>query len=164
MMKAVIHTTIFMLLSFVAIAQEQITIVELEPVLNATWEGTLTYKNYGDGRLVSIPTKLTLQKKNERTIKYIQEYPNEPKANSTGKWKIEDDGATFNDATVIAKNKKEDGSLEFLTRYEGKDNGKASTMFVTYRISKNKLSYTKEVQYQGATERFVRNKYEYTKQ
>ncbi len=151
------------LCSTTIIAQEKLSISELESAFNCTWEGSLTYKNYADGRMITLPTTLQLRKKNTTTISYTQEYPNEPKANSNGNWKLKEGGTIFNGGVIIEKTRKDDGSLEFTIQFEGKDNGKESTMYITYRLSETKLSYIKEVQYLGSEERFVRNRYEYTK-
>ncbi|MFD0861769.1 hypothetical protein ACFQ1M_06090 [Sungkyunkwania multivorans] len=144
-------------------AQEKLDINDFKDVLGVEWKGKLTYKNYSDGRMVNIDCTLRLEKDTDASVKYIQKYPYEPKANSSGKWKLQKDGTFFNKGVVISKKYAEDGSLEFTTRSTGKDNGKPSTFYMTYRIGKDSLSYKKEVKYDGTEDRFVRNKYEYAR-
>ncbi len=155
--------TLLAMVSCQAQSQEKVSMNDLAPIFETTWEGTLTYKNYSDGKPVSLPCQLTLTRVDEHTIEYVQEYPTEPKANSKGKWEIGKDGSTFNGSEIVSKRINSDQDLEFTVRSEGQDNGIDSTMFITYTIGNESLSYVKEVLHHGTTERFVRNKYEYQK-
>ena len=90
-------------------------------------------------------------------MEYI--YPNEPHANSKSTIKLKKGGTYFGYEKVLRKEKLPNGALVFTTSYEEKDNNKDAKMYKTYTFSGTDYSVTKEVQYIGSEERFIRNKY-----
>jgi len=59
--------------------------------------------------------------------------------------------------TTIAK----DGTVTILTEYKGKDDNKPATMYKSYVFNEAEVTVTKEVQFEGTSKRFVRNRYSY---
>ena len=57
----------------------------------------------------------------------------------------------------------DNGTRTIITSYEGKDNGKKATMYVTRQFNTTNYSVTKEVQLKNSDKRFVRNTYEFKK-
>jgi hypothetical protein len=75
---------------------------------------------------------------------------------------LKKNGAFFGNEKVLSNTLK-NGIRTFVTTYNGKDNGDKAKMFITRQFSDRTYTVTKEVQLEGAEERFVRNSYNYTK-
>lgn len=141
-------------------AQETIKISDFEILNNTNWKGTLMYKNYSDGREVTLQTTMDITIKKNKVITEIK-FPEEPKANSKTKIKIRKKGTYFGDEKIISKELLENETTKFITFYNGNDNGKKAKMYKTYLFNKDTFSITKEVQYLDSEEKFIRNKQEY---
>ena len=161
-MKKTIITLTVLLASVNIIAQDEISLKDIKILDNTSWEGSLTYKDYQDGKQVTIPTTMQFKVTDEEIISTLQ-YTYEPSRNITSKTKIKKNGRYFGKEEVVSKIFNEDGSFKIVTKYEGKDDNKKALIFLTYQLESNKYSVTKEVQFLGTKERFVRNKYQYTK-
>ncbi len=92
-----------------------------------------------------------------RTFEY--QYPDEPKANSTETVAIGKDGKMFDGEAVIERTNLTDKTLKIVTEKSGPDNDKKALFRFTYLLSKTSFSIKKEVKYEGTTEFFVRNEY-----
>ncbi|MDJ0645754.1 MAG: hypothetical protein QNJ57_07160 [Flavobacteriaceae bacterium] len=156
-------TTMTLLFNFYLIAlsaQATISSEDFQILENSAWEGTLTYKNYSDGKAVSIRT--TMQVRIEKNkITYTVQYPDEPKENSTLIKRIRKNGSYFGNEKVLKKMRTPEGKMKVITSFEGKDNDQEATMYLIYLFNENELSITKEVQYKNSQKRFIRNSQNY---
>src|SRR3712207_2926331 len=65
-------------------AQRSISAADLAPVEGEKWVGELTYLDYTSNKKTVIKSNLAVTKKSETAWSFAYEYPDEPKANSTG--------------------------------------------------------------------------------
>lgn len=158
-MKTIITSILICILSTLN-AQTKVDISDFEILNNTNWKGTLTYKNYSDGKNVTLPTTLHITLKKNKVITETK-FPEEPKANSKYGVKIKKNGTYYGDEQVLSKKVLPNGSIKISTFYKGKDNNKKAKMYKTYTFNGNSFSVLKEVQYLGSEERFMRNKQVY---
>ena len=129
---------------------------------NTTWKGTLTYIDYQSGKPTDVATTMQI-KISDMTIEQDIQYVWEPDKNVKSRTKIKKNGRFLGDQKVVSKIVKEDGSIHIITTAKGKDDGKKATLFFTYQFNSNSYKVTKEVQFNDAEERFIRNSYNYTR-
>ncbi len=142
------------------IAQETLSLEDFKILNNTSWEGTLTYLDYQSGKLT--PVASTMQMRiTDNAIEQDVQYTWEPDKNVKAITKIKKKGTHLGKQKVISKIKKEDGSLQLITMAEGKDDNKKATLFFTYEFSNTRYKVTKEIEFEGSNERFMRNTYEY---
>lgn len=142
-------------------AQNTLKLSDFEILKNTDWKGQLTYTDYQSGSLTSIDANMQIEIKDEYIITNIQ-YVYEPNKNNTSKVKINKEGTFFGNEKVIS-NTSENGIRTFITSYEGQDDNKKATMFITHIFSENMYQVTKEVQYKNTNERVFRNAYKFEK-
>lgn len=143
-------------------AQATISLADFKILDNTSWKGTLTYIDYQSGKPVPVATTMQMRvtgKAIETTIQYTYE----PDKNIKAKTRIKKNGRYLGKQKVISKMINDDGTVQLITSYEGKDDNKKATMFYTYLINSNLYKVTKEVQFEGSNVRFMRNVYEYKK-
>lgn len=161
-MKKTFILLAFLIATINIAAQNNISIKDFKILDNTTWEGNLTYKNYSDGKQVSIPTT-TQFSITEKAIETSLQYTYEPDRNIKSKTRINKNGRFLGNEEVVDKVVQPNGSFKITTRYEGKDDNKKALIFMTYQLNDDEYSVTKEVQFMDTEERFVRHKYQYTK-
>ncbi len=126
------------------------------------WQGSLTYLNYQDNQYVTIRTNLQIVAgENENEIKVTNSYPDEPNAGGSYRLWTKKNGTRLNKELVTAREALEDGTIEIVTTYRGRDDNKRATIRITYRIGENNYSSRKDVQYKGETEWIKRNEFSY---
>ena len=160
-MKTIITSLSILLVAFTINAQNTLDISDFENLNNTSWKGTLTYKDYQSGELTRIATTMQIKIKGEKLI-YKDQYTYEPHKNYTSSVKIKKNGTYYGNEKVLS-NSLENGTRIFVTTYEGKDNGKKATMYITRQFSATLFKITKEVQLKNSDKRFMRNTYEFTK-
>lgn len=159
-MKIILSIIISLCILSTVNAQTNVEISDFEILNNTNWKGILLYKNYSDGKEVTLQTTMTISLKKKKVITEIK-FPGEPKANSKNIVKLRKKGAYFGDEKVIQKEFLKNGFIKIVTFYRGKDNNKKAKMYNTYLFNKDSFSITKEVEYVDSKERFVRNKQSY---
>ncbi|GAA4275830.1 hypothetical protein [Aquimarina mytili] len=159
-MKAIL-VSIYLFFTTISIAQNTVQISDLE-LLKGNWSGELMYINYSDNREVTLRSTLQIEIKKDKLIGKIG-YTDEPSANGKFVIKLKENGTFINNEEIITKSKLDNNSLKIVTKYDGKDNDKPATIFITYVFDNTHFSMTKEVLFENTTERFVRNKYTYKK-
>ncbi len=161
-MKTLFTTLLILFVAFNTNAQSKISLSDFKILDNTSWEGNLTYKNYQDGKQISIPTTMQI-KLTDKAIERALQYTYEPDKNIFSKTKIKKNGRYLGKQEVIKKIMDPDGSFKIVTKYEGKDDNKKATMYITYELNSNSYSVIKEVEFNNSNERFVRHQYKYTK-
>lgn len=157
-----LFTTVALLFTVITItAQNTISLSDFERINNTSWKGELTYKDYQSGKQETIPCTMQLKIEKDKII-FNQQYTYEPNKNNKSTVKIKKNGRYFGNEEVISLTK-ENGKETLATRYSGKDNGKKAYMYVTRVLTDTTYTVTKEVAYFDSDERFIRNRYSYTK-
>jgi hypothetical protein len=162
-MKNFITLTI-VLFTFILNAQSDtsLTIEEIKVLHNTQWTGELMYVNYGDGKEVTLETRMQIDIKKNKIVMRTQ-YVNEPSANSKSTIKLKKNGTYFGNEKLVEKSISADGTLTLVTTYEGRDNNEPATIYNTFVFDGYHFSITKEVLFKDAEKRFIRNKSTYTK-
>jgi len=160
-MKTAITTIITFFFALTLQAQDTIKLSDFNNLNNTSWTGTLTYKDYQSGKQQTIDSKMQIHIENGKVKTSIQ-YVYEPSKNYTSNVKIKKNG-TYYGSQKIESNTYENGTRTIVTTYKGRDNNKKATMFITYKFNDANFSTTKEVVFDGTTERFIRNTYVFTK-
>ena len=156
-------TTLTLIVSLFVYSQAQITSEDLSVVIG-NWEGNLTYLDYQSGKPYSMPANLVVEQgkdKNSLVLNYI--YPNEPKANSSGKLKITKNGTLLNKHLVTSRKELENGHIQFQTEHEGRDDNKKALIQYTYIMGEELFVIRKEVQFEKEGEWIKRNEFKYSK-
>lgn len=157
---------IIVLIVFISVqsikAQVSISLDDFQILNNTSWKGNLTYINYQDGKPVSIPSTMQMRITDKAIERDIQ-YSYEPDKNISSITKIRKKGTHLGKQKVIAKSVESDGLIKLVTSYKGKDDNKKATLIYTYEFNNDSFKVTKEVQFEGAEERFMRNTYDYKK-
>ncbi|WP_298516403.1 hypothetical protein [uncultured Kordia sp.] len=161
-MKTLISVLFTMTITFFANAQEKVNMSDFTSLDNTNWTGELMYVNYSDSKEVTLPTMLQIEIKKNKII-FNTKYTTEESANNKSTLKIKKDGTYIDNQKIIKVNRLADGSLEIETMYEGQDDNRAATIYITYFFSDTKLSMKKEVEFKDAPGKFIRNQYTYTK-
>ena len=136
---------------------------ELDILTGDKWVGELTYQDYAGEETKTMPVELIVTKIKAGVYQFSYFYPDEPKANSTTKIKINSDGTKIAGKRIIKANKKPDGSIFIQADGKGSDNREAAWFYFTYNLSSNKFSTKKEVQFKGDDKKFVRNEYHFSR-
>ena len=142
----------------VALVQAQVTEKDVDVILGEKWTGNLVYLDYSTNKEVMIPVEIKVEKVKKGKYSLDYNYPNEPKANSTGKIAIDFEKQTLN-KEVMSEFESRDGLFFITTTSTGKDNGKAATFIKRYILGETSFSIRKDVQYEGSEEVFMRNEY-----
>jgi len=105
------------------------------------------------------------QGKDEYQLILSNIYPSEPRANNKDKMILSKDGASLNKKDVRSKTVLEDGSIEVITQYSGKDgnDGKKAMIRKIFLIKEHQFTIRKEVQFEGRSEWILRNEYKYAR-
>ena len=136
---------------------------ELDILTGDKWKGELTYLKDGDRETATMPAELIVTKIKPGVYEFTYFYPDEPKANSSSRVKINSDGTKIAGKRIVKVEKKGDGKLLILADGKGSDNREAAWFYFTYWLSSNSFSTKKEVEYKGSKDRFVRNEYHFSR-
>ena len=138
---------------------------DLRRLTGARWTGTLTYTDYRSNKRISIPSNLFVKEADGDASAWVfeYEYPDEPKANGKQTLKLGEGGTVLDGETVVERTGLDGGALKFVTEKRGTDNDKSALFRYTYTISSSSFTVKKEVRYEGATEFFERNTYNWSR-
>ena len=156
-------TTLFLTISVYAYSQAQITAQDLRIIIG-NWEGNLTYLDYQSGEPYTMPANLEVEQgKDENSLVLNHIYPNEPKANSSGKLKITKNGTLLNKHLVTSRKELENGHIQIQTEHDGKDDNKKALIQYTYIMGEELFVMRKEVQFEKEGKWIKRNEFKYSK-
>ena len=163
-MKALVVIGLLLASSFAGLAYAQAPKVSAEDLRGLTggqWKGTLTYRDYGTGRQVSIPSDLIVTQAAGDETSWVFEYvyPKEPKANGRQTVRLEEGGAVIDGERVVERTSLAGGALKVVTEKRGKDDGREAVFRHTYTFAASSFSVSKEVRHEGAAEFFERSRY-----
>lgn len=163
MNKYLLLTIFFVITAFSFKSDEPvISSDDLNIVTGKKWTGKLTYLDYKSNKEVSIPADITVEKTEDPdAFIFINEYPDEPKANGSETIRIEDNGKIFGNETVTEKISDEEGSLKIVTERDGMDDEKPALIRHTYFISKTKFTVQKDVNFRDGNNFLKRHIYEF---
>lgn len=163
MNKYLLLNIFFVITAFSFMSDEPvITSDDLNILTGKKWSGKLTYLDYKSNKEVSIPAEITIEKTEDAdAFIFINEYPDEPKANGSETIRIEDNGKLFGNETVTLKISDEEGSLKIVTERDGMDDDKPALIRHTYFISKTKFTIQKDVNFRDGNNFLKRHIYEF---
>jgi hypothetical protein len=161
-MKTLITLFITLTVAMLAQAQEKVNMSDFTCLDNTNWTGELMYVNYSDSKEVTLPATLEIKVKKNKLVMFTK-YPNEKSANGKSTLKLEKDGTYIGNQKIIRVDRLANGSMEIETMYNGQDDNKDATMYMTYFFNQKELTVQKEVEFKDTPGKFVRNKYTYTK-
>lgn len=130
-------------------------------IIKGNWSGTLTYIDYTSNKPFSMPAELLVENGNngyQFILNY--NYPNEPQANSRGKFKLSKDGSKINKKQIVSIERADEGLIA-KTEYKGKDNRREAVIRNSYLINADKLVISKEVRFELSEEWLKRNEYSF---
>ncbi|MEO1021096.1 MAG: hypothetical protein AAFW89_01015 [Bacteroidota bacterium] len=130
----------------------------LDELTGDAWTGSLTYKNYSDGTMVTIPARFSVEKLDAWSYTFSYIYPDEPDHSSVEKVVYNEADQEFDGRKILSSDKTSD-SHTIRTIQKGTDNGEEVNLFYTYVFTKNKVVIKKEYQALGSSEREFRNEY-----
>ncbi|TBN06641.1 hypothetical protein EYD45_01790 [Hyunsoonleella flava] len=159
-MKTLVTILLMLVTSQTNSQEKKIALSDFELINNSSWEGTLTYIDYQTGKPTQVETTMQIKIEEDAIITNLQ-YTYEPNKNVVDKIHIRKNGTFFGKQKVVKKTIFQDGSMEMVTTYKGKDDGKKATMFLTYKISRENYTVVKEVLYNNTKQRMIRNTYVY---
>lgn len=157
---------LFIFFAFTALSfrseEPVVTSDDLNILTGKKWTGKLTYLDYKSNKEVSIPADITVEKTEDAdAFIFINEYPEEPKANGSETIRIEDNGKLFGNETVTEKISDVEGSLKIVTERDGMDDEKPALIRHTYFISKTKFTVQKDVNFHDGNNFLKRHIYEF---
>ena len=115
-----------------------------------SWQGTLTYKNYRDGQLVSIKADLEVEEgRKPMQLLASNVYPDEPNANGNYKITVTKNGSLWNKNEVISRTKSADGTITIKVIFTGRDDSRPAVIRNTYVVTDESLTVRKEVKFDG---------------
>ena len=160
---------LLMCMPLMVFAQEENNVIGTNDLKLAigNWEGMLTYVDYTSGEPFKMPANLKVEQGgNEYKLKFYNSYPNEPKANGSSQLIISKNGKLINGKTIVSRNTTEDGVVELIVEYLGKDGNqnKKAVIRLVYTLGKQVLMIRKEVKFQDNDVWLKRNEFAYKKQ
>ncbi|AXG71107.1 hypothetical protein KORDIASMS9_03362 [Kordia sp. SMS9] len=161
-MKTLLTLCITIAMSIFAQAQEKVNMSDFESLNNTNWKGELMYVNYSDNKEVTLPTMLQIEIKRYKII-FTTKYTTEESENNKSTLKVKKDGTYIGKQKVTKVNRLANGSLEIETMYEGLDDNRDATIYITYFFNDTTLTMKKEVEFKDAPGKFIRNRYSYIK-
>jgi hypothetical protein len=136
---------------------------DLQILTGSQWTGTLTYLDYRSKKKVSIPANLNVRADGEDKWSWIfeYEYPDEPHANSKEIVRLSRDGRSLNGEVVLERTSLASNTVRFVTEKKGEDNNRSATIRFTYSLNAESFSIRKEVRYEGESQFFERNGFDW---
>ena len=128
-------------------------------VAGSGWKGHLSYLDYSSEALSQIPVEIQVDEPNGLTLVYSTRYPGETQYNTRETIELSRDGRKLNGGLIIARNRNDNGDLALVTTYQGEDDNRRADIRVTYTLGSTAFSISKEVQFEGEDEYFLRNRY-----
>ena len=139
-----------------------ITTDDLNILTGKKWTGKLTYLDYSSKKEISIPADVIIVSTvDQDAFIFINEYPDEPKANSTDTIRIDENGKKFDNETVTEKISDGEGSLKIVTEGNGTDDERPALIRHTYYISRTKYTIQKDVNFGDGNNFIKRHIYEF---
>ena len=166
MIKITLYASLAISFLFTSICSAQLSFKTIKKdfdKLSGSWEGSLTYLDYSNGKPYTMPANLEI-KRTGNTNKFIFSniYPNETNANSIDTLSISTDGKYIDKEFVKSRLTLPNGDIEIITEEFGEDgnDNKPATFRHTYTFGSSTYKKRKDVQFTGETAWI--NRYEYT--
>jgi hypothetical protein len=161
----------------------QVSAPTFRAVAEVTWRGTLTYRNYSDGKSVSIPSNVRLERQPPSgppttlgTYKWMTGYDDEPHADSATMFSIIEGGRalqfgeTIERVVAFTRTPSTDqasfalGTRVIITEHIGEDDEKPATIRKVYTLLSHNFSVQKLVRVQGNDHFFERHIYRWSRE
>ncbi len=124
------------------------------------WTGSLTYIDYGTKKPYTMPANLDISVPATfpGTVILLNQYPDEPKANSYDTLRISKGGQYFDEGKILEK-KNTDKKLIILTEREGMDDNRPATIRIHYTAGPHDFIIYKEVRFNKQDSFMMRHEY-----
>ena len=144
-----------------------ITVADLQPLLRSDWQGTLTYRDYQNQRLVTLATQLSAvaTSAQDLTLNYVYREPNGATVKGADRLRLQADSAQIEwDGLLMHVQQKQQlpqQTLRLVLLGEGQDNSRPATIRRTVLLAARHYSVRKEVRFQHDTAFLMRNEYRF---
>ncbi len=153
--------SLVLIFSLNSYAQTTVTPEDLKAVIGE-WTGSITYLDYQTNEPFTMPADLIVEPgKNENTLVLNYIYPDEPKANSTDRIRITQNGTLLNKDIITLRKELADGQTQIQTEREGKDDNKDALIRQTYIMGQDQFLMRKEVQFEASEDWIKRSEFSY---
>jgi len=164
-----------MLVTQLAVAQQTtatplVTATDLRPLLRSEWQGALTYRDYQNQQLVTLPTQLHVSQvtPQELTLSYDYREPNGKVVQGTDHLRLQENGTQLEwDGLLMQVQRKQKlpaHTLRLELLGEGQDNNRSATIRRTVLLAEKRYSVRKEVRFAGDTTFLLRHEYLFRQQ
>lgn len=140
-----------------------VKITDFKVIEGDDWTGDLTYLDYSGNKRVTIPTAAAVSITSPTKLKYSVSYPKEPWEDTKATLKLSKSGRVLDGNPVTYREVQTDGSLEILTKHQGKDNDKPAQIRLAYTLSASKFTISKDVRFEDEADFVNRNIYAFTR-
>jgi len=139
------------------------TTSDFDGLVGKAWKGTLTYRDYGSGKKVTIKSDLTVTKgsSDPNVWNLAFGFPEEPKANHASDIKLSADGRLLDDEAVVGR-KAFHKDVVIVTEKNGQDDDKPARIRYIYVFGQTAFTMQKLVRFKGETAFTERNVYAWT--
>ncbi|TGE15400.1 DoxX family protein [Hymenobacter elongatus] len=143
-----------------------VTMRELADVAQQ-WQGSLTYRNYSDQKLVTLPTVLNGMQSSpqELVLDFIYQEPEGGQVKGYDKVQFSADGTrvVWDGVAMQVRSKTQlpDQTLQFVLEGQGRDDDKSCLLRRTVLCNPHLFSVVKEVKYDGSSAFIIRNTYRF---
>lgn len=145
-------------------AQEKENKVHREDFLKLTgdnWKGTLTYRDYGNDKIITIKSGLKVERAAENIFLFHTSYPDEPEMNSVDSVHLNKNGSMLDDESVIRRTMKGDTVIIVTEKTSSQDDSTLIHFRYTYKIHPHYFLITKVEKTQENEDYKERNRYLY---
>ncbi|WP_324678019.1 DoxX family protein [Hymenobacter sp. GOD-10R] len=144
-----------------------VTRADLQPLLQPGWQGTLTYRDYQNQQLVTLPTQLNVvgSTPQELTLNYTYLEPSGKTVKGIDHLRVQGAGSQLSwDGLVMQVQSKQQlpqRTLRLVLVGEEQDDNRPATIRRTVLLAERQYSVRKEVRFQGDTTFLLRNEYQF---
>ena len=136
-------------LLFQSTSADRIKESDLDLLAGKVWKGTLTYKDYGTGKLTTIPSNLWVARIPDRDAswKFTIGYSDEPEKGSSETVSILEEGRKLGAEVVVERRVLKEGRIRSVTEEDGQDDNRAARIRHVYTIGESACSFQKLVRF-----------------
>ncbi len=166
-----------------AATQPKVSAATFRAVAEVTWRGTLTYRNYSDGKSVSIPSNVRLERQPPSgppttlgTYKWMTGYDDEPHVDSATVFSIIEGGRalqfgeTIERVVAFTRTPSTDeasfalGTRVVITEHAGEDDNRPATIRKVYTLSSHTFSVQKLIRWNDSDHFIERHIYRWSRE
>ena len=158
--------SLFLILFFSLPSNAQQPAIQQEDIrkIEGSWKGVLMYKDYQNGKEVTIPCNLEVKLKDDmKQLQMAYDYPEERSHNNKDQVRITNNGTRINGEKLTERTLDANGNVKLIIETRGQDGSKPAIIKQIIEISDSSFIMTKVVQYMTTGETLQRNQYKWQK-